>query len=215
MLQPWDLLIEAARGTKNQITRTVLLRPQLFSGSEFPVTCANFSRFIRFKTDLCDPEFMFWYLQHIYYAGFVHAYHTQHTGVARFQWTTFSEREPLELPSLAVQRRIAGILSAYDELMANSRRRIRRGVQKPLSGAWMTPGTLITPDHEKCPQSERKARKNKRISSTNSSGSSSAAKWPPRDISVQCWILYPRSTHRLGGSGASFGKRAIPHGTVT
>jgi hypothetical protein len=141
--------------------------------------------------------------------------YTQHTGVARFQWTTFSEREPLELPSLAVQRRIAGILSAYDQLMANSRRRIRRGVQKPLSGAWMTPGTPITPDHKKHPQSERKARKNKRISSTNSSGSSSAAKWPPRDISVQCWILYPRSTQRLGGNGASFGKRAIPHGTVT
>jgi len=44
----------------------------------------------------------------------------------------------VELPSLVVQRRIASILSAYDELMANSRRRIRRGVQKPLSGAWMT-----------------------------------------------------------------------------
>jgi len=68
-----------------------------------------------------------------------------------------------------VQRRIAGILSAYDELMANSRRRIPMGVQKPLSGAWMTPGTPITPDHKKCPQSERKARKNKQISSTNSS----------------------------------------------
>ena len=108
------------------------------------------------------------------------------------------------------------ILLAYDELMANCRRRIRRGVQKPLSGAWMTPGTPITPDHKKCPQSERKARKNKRISSTNSSGSSSAGKWPPRDISVQCWILNPRSTQRLGGNGPSrFGKRAIPHGTVT
>jgi len=57
MLQPWDLLIEAAGGTKNQITgRTVLLRPQLFSGSEFPVTCASFSRFIRFKTDLRIPR---------------------------------------------------------------------------------------------------------------------------------------------------------------
>ncbi len=125
-LQPWDLLIEAAGGTKNQITgRTVLLRPQLFSDSKFPVTCASFSRFIRFKTDLCDPEFMFWYLQYLYHAGFMHAYHTQHTGVARFQWTTFSEREPVALPALSVQQRIAGILSAYDELIENSHRRIR------------------------------------------------------------------------------------------
>ncbi len=126
MLQPWDLIIEAAGGTKNQITgRTVLLRPQLFSNSKFPITCASFSRFIRLKTDLCDPQFMFWYLQHLYYAGFMHAYHTQHTGVARFQWTTFSEREPFELPSLSVQQRIAGILSAYDELIENNRRQIR------------------------------------------------------------------------------------------
>ncbi len=126
LLQPWDVVIEAAGGTKNQITgRTVLLRPQLFSRSELPFTCASFSRFIRFNTELCDPAFMFWYLQHLYTSGSMHAYHTQHTGVARFQWTTFSEREPLSLPPLPLQRRIAGILSAYDELIENSQRRIR------------------------------------------------------------------------------------------
>jgi type I restriction enzyme S subunit len=126
LLQPWDVIIEAAGGTKNQITgRTVLLRPQLFLRSELPFTCASFSRFIRFNTDLCDPAFMFWYFQHLYAAGSMHAYHTQHTGVARFQWTTFSGREPLSLPPLPIQRRIAGILSAYDELIENSQRRIR------------------------------------------------------------------------------------------
>ncbi|MDS4042654.1 MAG: restriction endonuclease subunit S [Candidatus Competibacter sp.] len=125
-LEPWDIIIEAAGGTKNQITgRTVLLRPQLFSKSELPLTCASFSRFIRFNTKLCNPEYMFWYLQHLYATGLMHAYHTQHTGVARFQWTTFSEREPLELPPLPVQRRIASILSAYDELIENSQRRIK------------------------------------------------------------------------------------------
>ncbi len=124
-LQPWDVIIEAAGGTKDQITgRTVLLRPHLFSRSELPFTCASFSRFIRFNTDLCDPQFMFWYLQYLYVSGLMHAYHTQHTGVARFQWTTFSEREPLVIPSLPLQRRIAGILSAYDELIENSHRRI-------------------------------------------------------------------------------------------
>lgn len=125
-LQPWDVIIEAAGGTKNQITgRTVLLRPQVFSVSEFPLTCASFSRFIRFNTKLCKPEFMFWYLQHLYGSGAMHKYHTQHTGVARFQWTTFSENEPMEIPSLPVQQRIAEILSAYDELIENSQRRIK------------------------------------------------------------------------------------------
>ncbi len=126
LLRPWDVIIEAAGGTKNQITgRTVLLRPQLFLRSELPFTCASFSRFIRFNTQLCDPEFMFWYLQYLYHSGCMHAYHTQHTGVARFQWTTFSELEPLTLPPLPVQQRIAGLLSAYDELIESSQRRIK------------------------------------------------------------------------------------------
>ena len=68
---------------------------------------------------------MFWYLQYLYSSGSMDAYHTQHTGVARFQWTTFSEREPLTLPPLPVQQHIAGILSAYDELIENSQRRIK------------------------------------------------------------------------------------------
>jgi len=153
LLQPWDVVIEAAGGTKNQITgRTVLLRPQLFSRSELPFTCASFSRFIRFNTELCDPAFMFWYLQHLYASGLMHAYHTQHTGVARFQWTTFSEREPLSLPPLPVQRRIAGILSAYDELMENSQRRIRllEAMARALYREWFV--HFRFPGHEKRPR---------------------------------------------------------------
>ncbi|WP_139559715.1 restriction endonuclease subunit S [Methylotetracoccus oryzae] len=153
VLQPWDLIIEAAGGTKNQITgRTVLLRPQLFSRSEFPFTCASFSRFIRFNTELCDPAFMFWYLQDLYNSGAMHAYHTQHTGVARFQWTTFSEREPLTLPPLPVQRRIAGILSAYDELIENSQRRIKilESMARALYREWFV--HFRFPGHDSVPR---------------------------------------------------------------
>ena len=152
LLQPWDVLIEAAGGTKNQITgRTVLLRPGLFTNSELPFTCASFSRFIRFNTELCDPTFMFWYLQYLYTSGAMHAYHTQHTGVARFQWTTFSEREPFTIPSLSEQRRIADILSAYDELIENNRRRIRilETMARALYREWFV--NFRYPGHENIP----------------------------------------------------------------
>src|SRR3989442_353801 len=117
--------------------------------SELPITCASFSRFIRFRTDLCDPEFMFWYLQYLYDAGFMHAYHTQHTGVSRFQWTTFSEHDPLQIPRLAVQRRIAGVLSTYDELTENSRRRIQlfEKMARALYREWFV--HFRFPGHEK------------------------------------------------------------------
>src|SRR3546814_20684400 len=77
--------------------------------------CSSDLRFIRFNTELCDPEFMFWYLQYLYSTGSMHAYHTQHTGVARFQWTTFSARELIKLPSRHVQQSIANVLPARSE----------------------------------------------------------------------------------------------------
>jgi type I restriction enzyme S subunit len=125
-LRPWDLLIETAGGTKGQITgRTIILRPSLFGRTSHPLTCASFSRFVRLRGDLCDPQFTFWYLQHLYATGHLNKYHTQHTGVARFQWTTFAENEKLFFPAISIQRHIAGILSAYDELMELSQRRVR------------------------------------------------------------------------------------------
>lgn len=126
VLRPFDIVMEVAGGTKNEITgRTLLVRPPLFQQSEHALTCASFSRFIRIRRELCDPEYLFWFLQYLYASGKMHAYHTQHTGVARFQWTTFADREPVDLPSFAEQRRIAGILSAYDALIENCERRIR------------------------------------------------------------------------------------------
>ncbi len=48
------------------------------------------------------------------------------TGAAtKFLTMTILNQTEIELPPLPVQRRIAGILSAYDELMENNRRRIR------------------------------------------------------------------------------------------
>lgn len=57
-LRPWDVLIETAGGTKDQITgRTVLLRPRLFRLADAPLICASFSRFMRFRADLTSPRF--------------------------------------------------------------------------------------------------------------------------------------------------------------
>ena len=58
----------------------------------------------------------------------------------------------MELPPLPVQRRIAGILSAYDELMENSQRRIRllEAMVRALYREWFVHFRL--PGHEKLPR---------------------------------------------------------------
>ena len=56
------------------------------------------------------------------------------------------------LPPLPVQRRIAGILSAYDELMENSQRRIRilEAMARALYREWFV--HFRFPGHEKLPR---------------------------------------------------------------
>ena len=58
----------------------------------------------------------------------------------------------MELPPLPVQRRIAGILSAYDELMENSQRRIRllEAMARALYREWFV--HFRFPGHEKLPR---------------------------------------------------------------
>jgi type I restriction enzyme S subunit len=59
---------------------------------------------------------------------------------------------PISLPPLPVQRRIAGILSAYDELMENSQRRIRllEAMARALYREWFV--HFRFPGHEKHPR---------------------------------------------------------------
>ena len=62
------------------------------------------------------------------------------------------ERIDLPLPPMPVQRRIAGILSAYDELMENSQRRIRllEAMARALYREWFV--HFRFPGHEKHPR---------------------------------------------------------------
>ena len=62
------------------------------------------------------------------------------------------ERIDLPLPSLPVQRRIAGILSAYDDLMENSQRRIQllEAMARTLYREWFV--HFRFPGHEKLPR---------------------------------------------------------------
>jgi type I restriction enzyme S subunit len=124
-VQPWDILIETAGGSPDRPTgRTLLLKPRLFELLGPDITCASFARFLRIDETKAEPQFVFWLLQYHYNNRELLQFHTQHTGVARFQFTTFADSFSLMLPDRSVQRRIASILGAYDDLIEVNRRRI-------------------------------------------------------------------------------------------
>jgi type I restriction enzyme, S subunit len=75
------------------------------------------------------------------------------TGAAtKFLTLTILNDTEIQVPPLPVQRRIAGILSAYDELMENSQRRIRllEAMARALYREWFV--HFRFPGHEKLPR---------------------------------------------------------------
>lgn len=115
ILQPNDILIETAGGSKGRPTgRTVFLRPTLFECSPLPITCASFARFLRVDTALAAPEYVYWFLQALYASGEIERHQVQHSGIARFQYTKFAAETLVPLPSREHQRDIAEFLGLVE-----------------------------------------------------------------------------------------------------
>lgn len=126
-LKPNDILIETAGGTEDKPTGrvTFISEEYLNRYKQFNFTCASFSRFIRIDSKKANPLFIYWYLQFLYDARISYMFHTQHTGVARFQWTKFSICNLFVLPDRRIQKRIASVLISYDELIEVNNQRIK------------------------------------------------------------------------------------------
>lgn len=122
-LEPDDILIETAGGTRDRPTgRTLLITEKVLSRFRGPVTCASFARFLRIDRSQADPRFVFWYLQHLYEKGEMSQHQVQHTGVARFQYTRFAETQNVPLPPIAEQKHIAAVLGVLDDKIELNRR---------------------------------------------------------------------------------------------
>ncbi len=120
-----DIIIETAGGSKNRPTgRTLLVYPRLLVQANRPIVCASFCRSVRIKPQVADPAYVYWYLKNLYLSGAMAAFHTQHTGVARFQWTDFASAHKVPLPPTTTQQQITQTLCAFDELIEINRRRI-------------------------------------------------------------------------------------------
>lgn len=121
-----DIILETAGGTSTQSTgRTALVTRDLldrFYG--VPVLCASFCRHLRLNDERYDSCFIYYLLQGLYRAGYMSVFNVQHTGVSRFQYTAFKDHTEVTVPSRDCQQKIAAILSAYDELIENNKRRI-------------------------------------------------------------------------------------------
>ena len=95
------------------------------------------------------PQFIQYFLETLYKTDYMHIYNTQHTGVSRFQWTSFKKRTKVPMPTLAIQKKITAVLSAYDDLIENNNRRIAilEKIAEEIYREWFV--RMRFPGHEK------------------------------------------------------------------
>jgi len=114
-----DVLIETAGGSRGRPTgRTMLITKRVLDALQEQATCASFARFLRPDPDQVDSGYLYYRLQSAYRAGVMESFQVQHTGVARFQYTTFASTYQIDLPPLPTQRAIAEVLGALDDKIA-------------------------------------------------------------------------------------------------
>lgn len=124
-LQTGDIVFEMAGGTAKQSTgRSAFVGQSFLKSRQRPVLCASFCRHLRLDRERFEPRFVYYFLQALYAAGYMGVFNIQHTGVSRFQYTSFKKHTELRIPQLPEQKKIAAVLSAYDDLIENNRRRI-------------------------------------------------------------------------------------------
>jgi type I restriction enzyme S subunit len=105
---------------------------------------------VRPDSSLCDPAFVYFALSQDFYETKLYGLGLG-AGQPNVSAKQIGELE-IPFPPLAVQQRIAGILSAYDELMENSQRRIRllEAMARALYREWFV--HFRFPGHEKHPR---------------------------------------------------------------
>jgi type I restriction enzyme S subunit len=125
-LRPGDIVFEVSGGSKNQpVGRSLLVdasRLNLFQADVIP---ASFCKKIRPDSDRIHPRFLLAHLQLAWIDRRIVQWQVQSTGLSNFNFEAFLDEFSIELPPLSVQKRLAGIFSAYDTLIENSQRRIQ------------------------------------------------------------------------------------------
>ena len=120
-----DIVFEVSGGSKDQpVGRCILITAELLNNFDDDVIPASFCKKISPNQSLVNPYYFFAHLQHVWNTREIIQWQVQSTGLSNFNFESFLDEYQISLPPLPIQRRIAGILSAYDDLIENNQRRI-------------------------------------------------------------------------------------------
>jgi type I restriction enzyme S subunit len=152
-LLPGDIIFEVSGGSKDQpVGRSLLLDASRLGQFQSAVIPASFCKKIRPDSNKIHSRFLLAHLQLAWSDRRIVQWQVQSTGISNFNFEAFLDDFLLDLPPLPIQRRIAGILSAYDELIENIQRRIKilEAMARALYREWFV--HFRFPGHESVPR---------------------------------------------------------------
>jgi type I restriction enzyme S subunit len=153
LLEPSDIVFEVSGGSKDQpVGRSLLVKSELLAAIGGKVIPASFCKKIRPDKTQVDAGYLWAHFRQAWTDRSIARWQVQSTGISNFQFEAFLDEFEVDLPPLSMQRRIAGILSAYDELIENSQRRIRilESMARAVYGEWFV--HFRFPGHEGVPR---------------------------------------------------------------
>ena len=125
ILEENDIILEVSGGSKDQLVgRSIIVKKDLLNFLSPSAICASFCKLIRPDKNVVYPKFLYMWLRTIYSNGEIGKYQIQSTGISNFQFEAFIKHAKIQLPDLPTQKRIADVLSAYDDLIEKNNRRI-------------------------------------------------------------------------------------------
>jgi type I restriction enzyme S subunit len=152
-LEEGDIVFEVSGGSKDQpVGRSLLITAERLRRFPTPVIPASFCKRISPDRTLVDPRFLHAHLQAAWLDRRIVQWQVQSTGISNFKFEEFLDQFKLWLPPLPLQQQIAGVLSAYDELIENSQRRITilESMARALYREWFV--HFRSPGHETHPR---------------------------------------------------------------
>lgn len=118
------MILEVSGGSKDQpVGRALYCSDKLLIALGGDAIPASFCKRIEPDPEKVDGKFLYYFLKAIYDDRRISQWQVQSTGISNFQFEAFLDECEIDLPTLDVQRRIASILSTYDDLIENDTRR--------------------------------------------------------------------------------------------
>ena len=125
MLDASCVVIEASGGSKDQpVGRTLLISQAMLDLADAPLSAASFCKILRVDTSIAIPRFVSSVLENAYTSREIERFQTQSTGLRNLRTKQLMAEFHFRLPPISTQRRIAAVLSAFDELIEFNERRI-------------------------------------------------------------------------------------------